>query len=114
MKRITFLLAIAALLIGLGSNAAAQEKQDGKADKNALTKQNAQNPGPRFIDEDGDGICDHQKDGTAKQRQHARQGAGKGAGQCNGTAQRARLRDGSCQDGAAPSGMTRKGRQQAK
>ncbi len=114
MKRITFLLAIAALLIGLGSSAAAQEKQDGKADKNALTKQTSQNPGPRFIDEDGDGICDHQKDGTANKRQHARQGAGKGAGQCTGTAQRARLRDGSCENGAAPSGAARQGRRQAK
>jgi uncharacterized low-complexity protein len=113
MKHITFLFAIALLVVALGSNASAQEKQTGKDGKSALT-QTGQNQGPRFIDEDGDGICDNQKDGTAKQRQHARQGAKKGNGECTGTAQRARLRDGSCGDGAAPSGVQRKGRAQAK
>ncbi|MBE0644696.1 MAG: hypothetical protein IH600_11500 [Bacteroidetes bacterium] len=118
MKHITFLFVITVLLVGLGSNASAQQKQDGKDGKTAVTKQTTQNPGPRFIDEDGDGICDHQADGTSQQRQHARQGTGNGngtgTGSCTGTAQRARLRDGSCGDGAAPSGATRKGRQQAK
>ncbi len=115
MKHITFLFAIAVLLIGLSSNASAQQKQDGKDGKTAVTKQTTQNQGPRFVDEDGDGICDHQADGTSNQRQHARRGTGNGTGQCTGTAQRARLRDGSCgDDGATPSGVTRKGRQQAK
>ncbi|MFZ1731781.1 MAG: hypothetical protein WBQ23_15895 [Bacteroidota bacterium] len=120
MKHITFLFAIAVLLVGLNSNAAAQQKQAGKDAKTAVTKTTTQTPGPRFVDEDGDGICDHQADGTSQQRQHARQGAGNGTGngtgQCTGTAQRARLRDGSCVDGdgATPAGVTRKGRQQAK
>lgn len=119
MKQISFLFAIALLIVALGSSATAQDKQGGKDGKAAVTQSGQQTPGPRFIDEDNDGICDHQKDGTARQRQGARQGAGKGAaqgaGECTGTAQRARLRDGSCGDGGAtPSGVQRRGRAQAK
>lgn len=115
MKHITFIFAIALLVVALGSTASAQQKQDGKA---GVGQQTGQNQGPRFIDEDGDGICDHQKDGTARQRQHARtgqgQGQGQGTGDCTGTAQRKRLRDASCGDGAAPTSVQRRGRTQAK
>lgn len=116
MKHITFIFAIALLVIALGSTASAQQKQDGK---NGVTQQTGQNQGPRFIDEDGDGICDHQGDGTSQQRQHARKGSGQGTGQgtgdCTGTAQRKRLRDASCgDDGAAPASVQRKGRARAK
>ncbi|MFA6235473.1 MAG: hypothetical protein WC824_14955 [Bacteroidota bacterium] len=115
MKHITLVFAIIVMLVGLSTSASAQQKKDGKSTVNTTT---VQTPGPRFVDADGDGICDHQTDGTSQQRQHARQGAGNGTGngtgQCVGTGQRARLRDGSCTDGATPSGATRKGRQQAK
>lgn len=116
MKHITFIFAITLLVIALGSTASAQQKQDGKDGKAALSQQTGQNQGPRFIDEDGDGICDRQGDGTARQRQHARQGNGQGQGNgdCTGTAQRKRLRDASCGDGsAAPAGVQRKGRARA-
>ena len=117
MKHITFIFAIALLVLALGSTASAQQKQAGKDGKAALSQQTGQNQGPRFFDEDGDGICDHQGDGTARQRQHARQGGGQGTGQgtgdCTGTAQRKRLRDASCGDGAAPTGVQRKGRARA-
>lgn len=118
MKHITFIFAIALLVLALGSTASAQQKQAGKTGKAGVTQQTGENQGPRFIDEDGDGICDHQGDGTSQQRQHARQGTGSGTGQgtgdCTGTSQRKRLRDASCGDGAAPSSVQRKGRAQAK
>jgi hypothetical protein len=117
MKHITFLFAFALLIVAFGSNAAAQQAQTGKDGKVALQQQTGQNQGPRFVDADGDGICDNVNDGT-RQRQHARQGTGKGLGQgngdCTGTAQRKQLRDGSCGDGAAPAGAQRQGRRQAK
>ncbi|MDX9757651.1 MAG: hypothetical protein RBU27_00680 [Bacteroidota bacterium] len=119
MKQISFLFAIALLVVAVSGSAFAQDKPGNKDAKAAVTQSGQQTPGPRFIDEDNDGICDHQKDGTARQRQGARQGAGKGAGQgagdCTGTAQRQRLRDGSCGDGGAtPAGVQRRGRAQAK
>ncbi|MBR9978430.1 MAG: hypothetical protein KFH87_10100 [Bacteroidetes bacterium] len=111
MKHITLLFAFALLFVAYSGDAFAQNQRGGDDAKTALGKQNLDNRGPRFIDEDGDGICDHKADGTAGQRQHARIGArdgsGPGTGQGSGDGgQRKRLRDGSCGDGAAPGGVT--------
>jgi|GEM_PF-4091185 len=69
--------------------------------KSNLAKENVtqSNPrGPNFVDEDGDGICDHYQEGKGQ-----RQGPGKGLqkGDRTGDQQRKQLRDGSCLGGTA-------------
>ncbi|MBN1448421.1 MAG: hypothetical protein JXA28_10865 [Bacteroidetes bacterium] len=97
-----FLPFLLLLTVSLSTTVSAQEKASGKEVKTTVRGENAQEKGPRFVDEDGDGICDHQKEGRLGRKQNSRN--------CDGTHQRARLRDGSCSDNtAAPSGSPRRG-----
>jgi len=103
MKTIT-LLSLSFLLffaVALSTTVHAQEKTNGKEAKTAVSAKDVQNKGPRFVDQDGDGICDNQKEGRLRRNQNDRN--------CDGTHQRARLRDGSCGDNtAAPTGSQRR------
>lgn len=110
MKTLTSISVLAFFLLSfaLVSTASAQEKETGKNATTTVEKQSKKKTGPRFVDENGDGVCDQQKTGHRKgRRQHSNQ--------ANAERQRDRLQDGSCgNSGANTSGAQRRGQQKDK
>ncbi|MCZ7556606.1 MAG: hypothetical protein M5R41_09410 [Bacteroidia bacterium] len=96
MKTIFQISAIAIVLLAFAFNSSAVAQSNPKANKGSNTTQ----VGPKFIDEDGDGVCDNKGTNTGRQYRNGGkgQGQGQGQGECTGDHQRLRLRDGSCGD----------------
>jgi hypothetical protein len=90
MKSILQISTIAIVLMAFAftSSAIAQSKPQ-------PNKANVTQNGPKFIDEDGDGICDNAGKATERQYRHGGPGKGEGRGDCTGDQQRKQLRDGS-------------------
>lgn len=90
------------------NTAAAQEKPVAKDTKSAVTEKQTKSQGSRFIDENGDGVCDQHKGSNARQKKS-------GNGSNCGSAHRGRMRDASCGNGTeSTSGAVRRGQQRSK
>jgi hypothetical protein len=110
MKTLTSISVLAFFLLSfvLVSTSSAQEKETGKNANTTVEKQSKQKTGPRFVDEDGDGVCDQQRSGRGK-------GRGQHRNQESSEQKRDRLRDGSCgSTGSNTSGAQRRGQQNDK
>ncbi len=98
MKSILQITALAVVLLAFAFNSTVVAQNGPKNTKGTTTTQ----VGPKFIDEDGDGVCDNAGTGTGTQYRGGGKGkgtgTGTGTGECTGDHQRLRLRDGSCGD----------------